>query len=562
MATLYYNAAVDTDWDELGNWWTNAGLSTQATTLPTSSDDVILTGSVVTNTGGALEVNTLAMIAVSGGYALGVDITISGGGYSGVFTNSYIGAAATVTGNCEFIGSQAGAVGAASNSGTITGNALFTGDVGVLPCVVAAPVENIGTVSGNAVFNGNSRNASTGTVTGSCTFSDNSYNDGTVNAGLTTYNGFTGGTCAGAFVILGEQASGLDGTGRGTYAVDGLFYTAYPTLAEGYDNIAGVYYFAGVVTTLDSSGNGYNVSDSLYYIAGVSTAGALDSAGTGFYDGHAYLNGTAQPTGWNSLFYYIDDVETTLDSNGTGIWETRNYVSGVSLGEPGTDKRWLLYTAGVSDPLDWHLSSNWLSYSTDWEGGAGGEAGAIPTAVDNVRINGACPKYDSNVSATCDVLSVTTVDSFDYWESSAIACTTADISGINRLVINAATSISVTGTGVNYGSLTGPTTFYNTASNATENYDSAYHKGICNSATTFRDTSSNGGTLVPDGTAYGAYHLAIVVGTASFRDSSTNVGWCGDAVFYDSAKNMLGIQGTSTLSYGQGINGTGILGTL
>ena len=326
MATLYYNAEVSTDWNDLGNWWTDLDVPTQATTLPTSADDVILTGSVVTNTGGAIEVSTLAMTTVAAtaalGDALGVDVTISGPGYNGIFTNSRIGAGVTVTGNCEFIGSQAGAVGAASNSGTITGNALFTGDVGVLPCVVAAPVENFGTVSGNAVFDGNSRNASTGTVTGACMFNDNSYNDGT--AAQVTYAGFTGGTCVGsaaAFVILGAPASGLNSEGRGTYAGDGLFYTDYPTLAEGYDNINSVYYFAGVATQLNEDGTGWDATLDDYYIEAVATG--MSQLGSGFYNGdHYYLGSIFPPTtyafmgtsngDWNNLSNWLADYDISL----------------------------------------------------------------------------------------------------------------------------------------------------------------------------------------------------------------------------------------------------------
>ena len=51
MATLYFNGAVDNNWNTLGNWWTNSGLSIQATSLPSSSDSVIILEDVDSNSG-------------------------------------------------------------------------------------------------------------------------------------------------------------------------------------------------------------------------------------------------------------------------------------------------------------------------------------------------------------------------------------------------------------------------------------------------------------------------------------------------------------------------------
>ena len=45
-ATLYYNAATDTNWNTLTNWWQDSGFTIQATALPGISDDVIVSASV------------------------------------------------------------------------------------------------------------------------------------------------------------------------------------------------------------------------------------------------------------------------------------------------------------------------------------------------------------------------------------------------------------------------------------------------------------------------------------------------------------------------------------
>lgn len=58
-ATLYYNAGTDTDWNTLTNWWTDSGFTVQAGSLPGVSDDVIIEGDVLSNSGSAASVNTL-----------------------------------------------------------------------------------------------------------------------------------------------------------------------------------------------------------------------------------------------------------------------------------------------------------------------------------------------------------------------------------------------------------------------------------------------------------------------------------------------------------------------
>jgi hypothetical protein len=51
MATLYFNGAVDNDWDEIGNWWTNSAGTSAAAALPSSSDSVVITAAIYSNSG-------------------------------------------------------------------------------------------------------------------------------------------------------------------------------------------------------------------------------------------------------------------------------------------------------------------------------------------------------------------------------------------------------------------------------------------------------------------------------------------------------------------------------
>ena len=178
MATLYFDGAVDGDWDELGNWWQNAGHTTAATALPTSSDSVVLSATCSANSGSAPTVVNLT--ASSAVFDITI-ITVTGmATFSGGSTNF-----GTVTGNATFNDSSVneGTVtgdatfnDSASNSGTVTGNGTFNDYSNNNPY-------NSGTVTGNATFNDSSGNAST--VTGNATFNDSSGNSDTVDGNAT-----------------------------------------------------------------------------------------------------------------------------------------------------------------------------------------------------------------------------------------------------------------------------------------------------------------------------------------------------------------------------------------
>lgn len=156
MATFYFNGAADLaagqflDWQTLGNWWMDDTFSTQASSLPTSSDSVVMSATCDTNSGSAPTVVNLTM---SGSYV-------------------YVGISLTVTGMATFNGQSY------YNYGTLNGNCTFNGS-----SWNSGPA---GTINGDAIFNDSSYNYQT--VNGNATFSDNSYNLGTVN-GNATFNG-------------------------------------------------------------------------------------------------------------------------------------------------------------------------------------------------------------------------------------------------------------------------------------------------------------------------------------------------------------------------------------
>jgi hypothetical protein len=137
--TLYFNGAVNGNWNNLGNWWTSGAFSTQASALPTSRDSVVLSKTCNANSGSAPTVVNFTFNDPVGNFpVLGISLTV------------------TVTGTATFNDS-------ADNFGTVTGNAMFNDST-----------INGGTVIGNATFNDSSRN--NGVVSGTATFNDSACN--------------------------------------------------------------------------------------------------------------------------------------------------------------------------------------------------------------------------------------------------------------------------------------------------------------------------------------------------------------------------------------------------
>jgi hypothetical protein len=169
MAILYYNAAVDNDWNTLGNWWTSDAFTTQAAALPTSSDSVILSASVGSNSGSAPTVVNLTSTGnINIPFTVTGTATFNGGGPN----SNDVGT--TMTGNFVF-NNDAG-----HGGGTIVGNVTFNDDSYTYSAITGNitlydRAQNGSTTTGNAVFNDESRNSMSGNVTGTATFNDLSY---------------------------------------------------------------------------------------------------------------------------------------------------------------------------------------------------------------------------------------------------------------------------------------------------------------------------------------------------------------------------------------------------
>lgn len=91
MANLYFNAAVNSNWNTLGNWWLNEAGTTPATSLPGSGDSVFIQETVESNSGSVPAVANLTVTnnAASTGP---IELTVTGtaiwhGGFLGTQLN-------------------------------------------------------------------------------------------------------------------------------------------------------------------------------------------------------------------------------------------------------------------------------------------------------------------------------------------------------------------------------------------------------------------------------------------------------------------------------------------
>lgn len=172
MATFYFNAALDNDWNTLGNWWADAALTVPASGLPTTADDVVVAGvSVTTNTGesqasvATLVVNDPALASP----VFGIPITVSGGAtFNGAAIND-----AQIYGLSTFNETAHNRFGTTYEMATFNDYAWC----------------GIGTLAGSGTFNDASYNES-GLLFSDSTFNDYSYNTGFSFAQLVTFNDY------------------------------------------------------------------------------------------------------------------------------------------------------------------------------------------------------------------------------------------------------------------------------------------------------------------------------------------------------------------------------------
>jgi hypothetical protein len=156
MANLYYNAAVDMEWDTLGNWWTNASFTNPSAAIPADGDTAYLGASLSVAPSTSV---TLAHIYVA-------DPSTGGGQFSVSFSN--------ITGDVTLYDYSL-------ISGSIVGNAVFNGH---------SSINLFSSITGNATFNDFSSSNIVTSISGNATFNDYSYNNSSVE-GDVTFNDFS-----------------------------------------------------------------------------------------------------------------------------------------------------------------------------------------------------------------------------------------------------------------------------------------------------------------------------------------------------------------------------------
>jgi hypothetical protein len=214
-ASFYYTAAVDTDWNTLGNWWNDAVHTIPAVSLPGPSDDVVIEqNGVDTNTG--LTAPTVRSLFVNGWYiSIPITVTTTATFESGTLYSDLIGDA--VFNGAGYVYDGASVIGdvifndTSENQGTITGDVIFNDSsknrriFSGFPFPPPVNGEVIGNatfndlsvnqalVTGNAIFNNSTKinqNVSPATVTGDAIFNNLSFGTGTIG-GNAIFNDFS-----------------------------------------------------------------------------------------------------------------------------------------------------------------------------------------------------------------------------------------------------------------------------------------------------------------------------------------------------------------------------------
>jgi len=387
--TLYYNAAVSNDWHNNLNWWVDSGHTQQSYDIPSSSDDVLIGGSIFSTTADMYCNNATInySLTMSTPYALNVTstLTVSDTYYIGdsmyagpdiICTNAIFNGNSYVTGNTDI-----------SASGTVTFNS--TSELGH---------SNYGgaTIAGEVVFNGSSEFIS-GTITGNASFYDTSvFTGGTVTLNVTVYSShplpFTyGGTINGSLLYSGysprtvyfyHTGSSEDwggnfwydattGGGSSTYApnpdisLDTVIIeasvgsnTGNLDATVGSLTVNGVY-VASTFVSIDITCDYANFNDSCYLNAGATLTQSVNHSGNNITFGDLSENdGTVNPDTPPVVFEDSSSNDGTVNGDVDVYYPSEKPVGGTVTGFV-TYYGWTLYFGSSTDG-DWNNPNNWF----------------------------------------------------------------------------------------------------------------------------------------------------------------------------------------------------------
>ena len=595
MATLYYNAAVDNDWNTLGNWWQDEGFTVPATALPTSSDDVVLSaindGDEVNNSGPDAVANSVTG-ASSPFVRISMNLTCSVFGlYAAVGPTGTVNIVdGTLPAEYGFLPGPR-AVFDTWNEGTINGNCTFymsnnypnaviNGD-----CNFINIAHNYGTVNGNATFDATSEMAGgSGVVIGDATFArEGEY------TGYDLY--WMIGTVSGVRTFTGNNVSfKLNGSDSWTYDTTNWafpncvpFWSFYDSSNSGVDG-SGLT-ITGNCTFHDNSQNWQSITGNATFHDNSQNYGGTVSGVATFRDySSAVVNTTCGWYGmWNEAHFY--DFSHCEYGNAGATFHDSSYNSGTINGDCAFDGESYNSSAGtITGDCTFHYYSfnngtitgacTFYDYSRQYQYGIiYGACTLHDSSYNNGTINGDCNFYDGASNGNL------------YYASSGTItgdCTFHDSSYNNGYITGDCTfNDSSSNKSYVYGDATfNDTSYMNVTSinnplccvygNATFNEGSWNGAdGFVSLSATFNGNSLNAGTIGDGSTP----------ALATFNDNAINgyIHWIdrtqenaaqfagrirGDAVFRGNSRNDVNVTGTVTLAYDKGINGSSILGII
>jgi hypothetical protein len=528
--TLYYNAAVSTDWHNNLNWWVDSGHTQQSYDIPSSSDDVVINGSIqstasdmycnnatinygtINSSGLGVTLNVTSTLTVSDTYYIGDSM------YAGpdiICTNAVFNGNSYVTGNTDI-----------SASGTVTFNS--TSELG-------HSTSGGATIAGEVVFNDSSEFIS-GTITGNASFYGTSvFTGGTVTLNVTVYYShplpFTyGGTINGSLLYSGysprtvyfyHTTSSEDwggnfwydattGGGSSTYApnpdisLDTVIIeasvgsnTGNLDATVGSLTVNGVY-VASTFVSIDITCDYANFNDSCYLNTGATLTQSVNHGGNNItFSDLSENDGTVNPDTPPVVFEDSASNDGTVNGDVDVYYPSEKPVGGTVTGFI-TYYGYTLYFGSSTDG-DWNNPNNWFLDSANTSPYNDIPSDTMPyqnvILQSNVTASNQ-PPYPGNIGGTPSAY---------------------DLLALNNLSI---TAISV--------DIYGLATFSDTSY---LNYDATI-----NGNALFQDSSFNSGAIV---------------GTATFTLSSAEI-MIADAYG--------GSYGGIEFQYGKGVNGSNILG--
>jgi hypothetical protein len=452
--TLYGWGLLDSDWNNLGNWFMDDGLTIPAPSLPTSIDSVVISLSQLSEN--------------SGSTPTVVNLTVN---------NVPFGLPINVTGTATFNGSSANlAAPPGSDQATLTANCVFND---------GAYINTNATVNGNCTFNNESR-INGGYVNGDCVFNDSAYNDYGWIAGNATFND-----------------SSYNNYGRITgdatfndYSHNDLYGDiANATFNDSSYNNSGAT-VTGNATFNDSSYNNGTVSgDATFNDYSYNSSSGDGVTGDATFNDNSTnnFNGTARVGG---LATFTKTGEILVSSSSLGFLESNYYAGGISIPNASS----LVFDVDYTGLLP-------ISFAGQWIFSDGNNAGTITA---NVIFNGNSMNYGT---INGDVTFNDTSKNGDYQYSSSIyGNVTFNGSSFNGFlgVIDSNTTVLFNDSSYNDGNVTGDATFNDSSYNngtvtgdATFN-DSSYTEGGTISGNAMFTLDSAALTLTKVQTIYGS----------------------------------------------------------